>query len=106
MSKKNAKAKTNLNREGLVLTKIKTLGVETHPSKQKLSGQLALTSCGKEMTHIDIRQVCTINKLKIKENCRDSSDTFAKIFCLSIVHTGDKTCLSNNNIRKLPDCTG
>ena len=43
--KKNAKAQTNLNREGLVVTKTKTLGVEARPGQHKLSGsgQLALT---------------------------------------------------------------
>ena len=99
--KKNAKAQIDLNREGLVVTKTKTLGVEARPGKQKLSGQLALTGKhGKKMKYIDIRQSCSINKLKIKENCRDSCDEFAKGFCLSIFHTGVKKCLSNAAILK------
>ena len=41
--KKNAKSQTNLNREDLIVTKTKTLGVEARQGKHKLSGQLALT---------------------------------------------------------------
>ena len=41
--KKNAKAQTSLNREGLIITITKTLGLEACPHKHKLSAQLALT---------------------------------------------------------------
>ena len=40
--KKNARAQNNLNRDGFVVTKTKTLGVEARPGKHKLRGQLAL----------------------------------------------------------------
>ena len=52
------------------------------------------------MKYIDIRRSCSINKLKIKEKCRDSSDEFSKGFCLSTVHNGVKKCLSNAGILK------
>lgn len=35
------RAQTNLNREGLIITKTKTLGVEAYPSKHKLSDRKA-----------------------------------------------------------------
>ena len=53
--KKNAKAQTNLNREGLVVTKTKMLGVEACPDKHKLNEQLALAGKhGEKMEYIGI----------------------------------------------------
>ena len=59
--KRNVKAQTNLNREGLVVTKTKTFGVETCPEKQKLSGQLALTMRKNAIYCVDIQRSCIIN---------------------------------------------
>ena len=72
------------------------LGVEACPDKHKLNEQLALAGKhGEKMEYIGIQQSCSINKLKIKDNCRESCDEFTKGFCLPIVHTEVNKCLSN-----------
>ena len=57
-----------------------------------------------KLKYIDIWWSCSINKLKIKEKCRErereSCDEFARGFYSSIVDTGVNKCLSNAAILK------
>lgn len=75
------RAQTNLNREGLIITKTKTLGVEAYPSKHKLSDRKAW---GK----MKYWYLAKLSYKKNKRKCRDSCDEFPKSFCLFIVHIG------------------
>ena len=73
-----------------------TIAVDT--SKQASSNQTIIT--GKYAKKLKFRPIGSFmnSKLKLSEPCKDDMDRFGKGFCISIVHSGVNSCLSNNVI--------
>ena len=78
------------------ISSCKTIAVDT--SKQASSNQATMT--GKYAKKLNFRPiVCFVNsKFKLSEPFKDDMDRFGKGFCISIVHSGVNSCLSNNVI--------
>ena len=74
----------------------KTIAVDT--SKQASLNQATITR--KYAKKLKFRPIGSYinSKLKLSEPCKDDMDGFGKGFCISIVHSGVNSCLSNNVI--------
>ena len=69
---------------------IDTLPHQTTSNKTTINGQYA-----KKMKFRSIGSFMK-TKLNLPEPCKDDTDRFGKGFCISIVHSGVSSCLSNN----------